>query len=198
MIDRAVKTTGKASIQLGMSDGALEEWIDWLYGGSPMRDHFNIDRLEQRLELYEYCHDHFYPQVDHKCANACLDGIREMLAKGLDYSGAEEVFTGSVIPTIGELATRLGKHSEKGVQMLVDLLVHYDYGDQMSAITLVKDMDSEPRLAPLFHKLTYAFAVKSFNETQEDGPELAISTPDPMSLHAYHSYPASKTACCGQ
>jgi hypothetical protein len=163
-----------------------------------MADHFNIDYLEHHLELYGYCYDHFHPQLDHKCANACLDGIRAMLAKGLDYFGAEEVFTGSIIPTLGELAIRLGKHSEKGVQMLVDLLVHYDYGDQMSAITLVKDMDSEPRLAPLFHKLTCAFAVKSFNATQEDGPEHAISTPDPMALHAYHSYPASKMACCGQ
>jgi hypothetical protein len=197
MIDRAINATGKASIQLDMSDGALEEWIDWMYG-TPMTDHCDIDYLEHRLELYEYCYDHFHPEIDHECANACLDGIRAMLTNGVEDWGADEMFESGRIPPLPELAIRLGKHSEKGVEMLVDLLVHIDYWDPISVVDLVKDMKSEPRLALLFHKLTCAFAIKSFNVTQEDGPEHAISAPDPMSPHAYHSFPASENACCGR
>jgi hypothetical protein len=161
-----------------------------------MADHADINCLEQVLQLYEYCHDHYHPEIDHKCANACLDAIRAMLTNGVEDWGADEMLESGRIPSLSELAIRLGKHNEKGVQMLVDLLVHFDYWDPASVVDLVKDMESQPRVAPLFHKLTCAFAAKSFNATQEDGPEHAISTPDPMSPHAYHSYRASETACC--
>jgi hypothetical protein len=32
MIDKAIKTTGKASIQLNLSSAALVELVDWFYG----------------------------------------------------------------------------------------------------------------------------------------------------------------------
>ena len=91
MIDEAIRTVGKASIQLGLSDGALKEWFNWIYG-EPMASNCDTDYFEPHLELYEYCHENSRPKVDYECANACLDGTREMLTIGLDELGADEVF----------------------------------------------------------------------------------------------------------
>jgi hypothetical protein len=197
MIDEAIRTIGKASIQLGLSDGALKEWLNWIYG-EPMTSNCDTDYFEPHLELYEYCHENSRPKVDYECANACLDGTREMLTIGLDELGADEVFGSGTVPTLAELVSRLDKHNEKGSQMLVDLLVHCHYWHLASVADLIQETQSVPSMASFFQNLSHTFAVKSFNATQEDEPEHAISAPHPMSPHAYHSYGDGDTACCGR
>jgi hypothetical protein len=83
MIDEAFKTTGKGSIQLKLSHGALEQWIKRLYG-EPLEKNNESKYLKSLLELYEYSHNQFHTEVDYGCANACLDGIREMLLFDFD------------------------------------------------------------------------------------------------------------------
>lgn len=123
MIDEAVKNTGKYSIQLKMSHGALEQWIKRLYG-EPLTDNNNSDDFRSLLELFEYSHTQFHPETDHRCANACLDGIREMLDFDFRENYEFDIFGWNNYPTLVEVVTRLDKFNSKGVQMLVDMLVH--------------------------------------------------------------------------
>jgi hypothetical protein len=205
MIDRAVNATGKASINLDLSDGALGYWLDWIYG-KPMRDNDEFDDVRLLLELYEYCHSIFHPQVDHKCANACLDRIRTILDYGFDRYRLSDCFGiyGFAIlglPTLAEVATRLEKPSGKGVQMLVDLLVYSDgtwESDHPTVANLIENTDSATALTPFFQKLSFALAIKAHNLMHKGDPENVVATPDPMSPHAYHSHAASDTACCGR
>jgi hypothetical protein len=61
---------------------------------------------------------------------------------------------------------------------------------------MVKDIEPVPDLASFFQKLSVAFAIRTWNATQEEGPKYVRSTPDPMSPHAYHSKRENDTRCC--
>jgi len=189
MINQAIRTTGTPSVQVEMSDGALALWIEWLYG-LPMDDRDDTDDpdlLEQQLEIYEYCHGRSPSEIDHKCANACLDAICETLDSYFQIENVDQVFRDGASPTLVELVTKLDQPSGEGLQMLVDVLAHR-YASDPGVLALIRNTELVPCLAPFFHKLSYAATVRNYNAAQEGGPECAVSTPDPMSSHAYHSH----------
>lgn len=199
-IDQASRTSGKVSIKLDLSNGALKYWVDWIYG-KPMRDNDEFDDVELLLELHEYCYSQFHhPHVDHKCANACLDGIRTMLDFGINHCGLNDFFGIDGLLSLAEVVTRLEKPGGKGVQMLVDMLVYGDTwkSDHPAIADLIENTESATALAPVFQKLSFALAIKTHNLMHEGDADNVVSTPDPMSPHAYHSYAASDTACCGR
>lgn len=198
MIDEAVKTTGTDSIQLNLSHGALEGWAKLLYG-EPLGENNNNVYLKPLLELYEYSQTQFHPEVDHRCANACLDGIRQMLAFDFREYYEFDIFGWNNYPTLVEVAARLDKFNGKGVQMLVDMLVHSSEmcWNAEAVDNMIKHIESVPCLTSFFQKLSAAFAIRACNATNED-PECVISTPDPMSPHAYHSRREGATLCCGR
>jgi hypothetical protein len=143
MIDQASQATGKASIKLDLSGRALNHWVDWIYS-KPMRYNDELDDIELLLELHEYCHNHFHPFVDHKCANACLDGIRTMLAYAFNHHGLNDCFGIHGLPTLAKVVNGLEKSRGKGVQMLVDLLVHSDTweSDHPAVADLIENTES--------------------------------------------------------
>ncbi|KAM0702430.1 hypothetical protein Q7P35_009858 [Cladosporium inversicolor] len=160
----------------------------------------NSEDFKLLLELYEYSHTQFPSQVDHQCANACLDGIRAMLDFDFDEYCEVDIFGNKDIPTLVDVVTRLDKFNEKGVQMLVDILVHSNPRRRRASIAadMIKNTGPVPGLAGFFQKLSYAFAIKYSNATpdEEDDPDEVVSAPDPMSPHAYHSRSEGESLCC--
>jgi hypothetical protein len=197
MIDEAVKNTGTYSIQLNLSHQALEQWVKWLYG-EEFEGNYDCAYFKPFLELYEYSHTEFHPEVDHRCANACLDGIRAMLDREFEGCYEVDIFGYKNLPTFTEVVTKLEKPGGRGVQMLVDMMVH-GYGHYWTADAVdktINDIEPVACLAPFFQKLSSALAISFLNATQEDGPESAISTPNYMSPHAYHTKRERDTQCC--
>lgn len=147
MIDEAVQTNGKACIQLDLPAKAIEKWIGWMYG-VPMQMLDDIDYFEPLLDLYDYSQTHLRNRVDHKLANACLDGLRAVLRSGFEDYDVDWLFEASPnFPTLTEAVNRLGKHNGEGVQMLVDLLVHGSIQDTSTVVNLVSNMKPAPCLA---------------------------------------------------
>jgi hypothetical protein len=198
MIDEAVKNTGTYSIQLNLSHQALEQWVKWLYGEELERE-YDCTYFKPFLELYEYSHTKFHPEVDHRCANACLDGMRAMLHHEFEGCCDVDLFGSKYLPTFVEVVTRLDKPGGRGVQMLVDMMVHtygtYWYAEAVD--NMIKNIEPVPCLTSFFQKLSAAFAIRACNATNED-PECVISTPNPMLRHAYHSKREGVTLCCGR
>lgn len=131
MIDHALTTTGQASIRLNLSHGALTEWTKWLYGtqmGDANTDTRYVWYLAPLLELYEHSYIQFRPEIDHKCANACLDAMLATLEHHLESSEDINIFGSNSVPSLVDLITTLEKCNGKGTQMLVDLIVHGNSG----------------------------------------------------------------------
>ena len=205
MIDHALAVTGRAAIQLNLSHGALVECTQWLYG-TPMGDantnEPNIGYLAPLLELYEHSHIQFHPNVDHTCANACLDAMQAILNHNLQHSGDFDVFGRGNVPTLVDFVTRLDRCNGKGTQMLVDVLVH-GVICPLDVAEIIEDTEPVPALAGFFHKVSYAVAIALVHDFNLLAPEhLQLSreehpkTPDPESPHAYHSRRQGEVLCC--
>ena len=207
MIDRALATTGRATLRLDLSQGALAEWTKWLYGtkmGDPNANTPDTVYLTPLLELYEYSHVQFRPEVDHNCANACLDAMLVILEYNLESSDDIEIFGRNNVPTLVDFVTRLDKCNGKGTQMLVDLIVHEKWCPIVLS-EMIQMIEPAPALAGFFHKMSYAAAiahVEDFNmlapeDCKLDQDEIP-KIPNPKSPHAYHSRREGELLCCGR
>jgi len=207
MIDHALATGGRATIRLNLSQGALAEWTKWLYGtkmGDPNADTPDIVYLPPLLELYEYSHIQFRPEVDHKCANACLDAMLVILEYDLETAEDINIFGRGNVPTLVDFVTRLDRCNGKGTQMLVDLITHGKWSPLIVS-EMIQMIEPVPTLAGFFHKLSYAAAIahvedfnilapEDFQLDQDEMPEIPIID----SPHAYHSRREGEALCCGR
>ena len=207
MIDHALTTTGQASIRLNLSHGALTEWTKWLYGtqmGDANTNTRDVWYLAPLLELYEHSHIQFRPEIDHKCANACLDAILATLEHHLEDPEDLIIFGSNSVPSLVDFVTRLDKCNGKGTQMLVDLIVH----EKMSPLDvseMIQMIEPMPALAGFFRKMSYAVAIELVEDRDTLAPEhckLEMDNlpkiPNPESPHAYHSRREDEALCCGR
>lgn len=207
MIDHALASSGRATIRLNMSQGALAEWTKWLYGtkmGGPNANARDVAYLTPLLELYEYSHIQFRPEVDHECANACLDAILVILEHNLELSEDINIFGRGNVPTLVDFVTRLDRCNGKGTQMLVDLIVHTKWSPLIVS-EMIQMIEPVPALAGFFHKLSYATAIAHVEDFNLDAPEGSKldrdempEIPDPEEPHLYHSRREGEALCCGR
>lgn len=202
MIDHALATGGRASIRLNLSQGALAEWTKWLYGtkmGDPNTNAPDTVYLTPLLELYEYSHIQFRPEIDHKCANACLDAILVILEYNLERAEDINIFGRGNAPTLVDFVTRLDRCNGKGTQMLVDLIVHGKWSPIVVS-EMIEMIEPVPGLAGFFHKLSYAAAIAYVKEFNLGAPEDAKLDRNemPEEPHAYHSRREGEALCCGR
>lgn len=198
MIDEAKRTTDKVSIKLDLSYGALRQCTEWLYG-KPMKDKCDDCWLGAHLELYGYAHKHFLPEVDHKCANASIDAILDILVIHIGCNGADQIF-GSTALTLSDVVSKLVTRNGKGAQMLVDVLVYKSFfpDDLINLMNRIKGMKSKPCFTAFFQKLSYALAARSFNAAVDDHEDYGTDPdPDFKSSHAYHTCKEGEKSCCG-
>lgn len=207
MIDHALATTGRPIPRLNLSQGALAEWTKWLYGtkmGDPNADTPDTVYLTPLLELYDHSHSQFRPEVDHRCANACLDAMLVVLEYNLESAEDINIFGRGTVPALVDFVTRLDKCNGKGTQMLVDLIAHGKWSPLIVS-EMIQMIEPVPALAGFFHKMSYAAAiahVEDFNTLapedcqldQDDMPEI----PDVEGPRADHSRREGEALCCGR
>ncbi|GAB7325733.1 hypothetical protein MBLNU13_g09692t1 [Cladosporium sp. NU13] len=160
----------------------------------------DLAHLEPLLDSYEYAHNHSRPEVDHKCANACLDAMINILDEELDGLIKTNVFGRGNIPTLLDFVTKLDRCNGQGTQIVVDLIVH-SQRDALDVSNIIKNIAPEPGLLDFFYKLSYAIAIQAWNDSKihdEPGSNYRVPVPNPMKEHSYHSRREGEALCCGR
>lgn len=168
----------EVTISTSLHDSTMHRWCTWLCG-QPLHQH-GEDSTRAVVYICEI-HEFSVRGGDHKCANVCIDIVREIIARDHDKLRVD----------LGTFLHYLAAEP-KAVQMLIEMLVHGPCARSGKTWKWLGGMRVEENWVHFFHQLSLAFAKKATDEA-DDKEDLH---PDVMAQHAYHIADKESGKCC--
>lgn len=156
----------------------MHRWCTWLYG-QPLHQQ-GEDPTRAVVDICEI-HEFSVRGGDHKCANVCIDIVREIIARDHDKLRVD----------LGTFLHYLAAEP-KAVQMLIEMLVYGPCARSGKTWEWLGGTRVEEKWVHFFHQLSLAFAKKAADEA-DDKEDLC---PDVMAQHAYHIADKESGKCC--
>jgi len=168
-----------AAITIGLVHTAMHRWCVWLYGQPLYKESDDPERA-----VVDICGIHQFSlgEGDIRCANACVDALREIFLREHDKLQVE----------LDTLLDFLAGETH-AVHMLVDVLVYGPYARSGKTWEWLDGARVEEKWVDFFYQLSLAFAKRAAEEAvgKEDGHL------DVVLQHAYHIKDKESGACCG-